>query len=254
MVEMYTNRSHPMFQGQNYLNSLNLGITTLCTMKCPNCSISVPKHALEGTAKDATLSELFGTGLVMQGLRRVHITGGEPTRHTFFRELAANIQSWFGCKYLTIETNGFGYMKHRDYFNSLFDLVFITHYQKDAIYPGSPDNTEIIEQAQKDLGVKLIREEPVRHSKGHASLPMLSLTVKEIEPIKAFGEGPVIYDKPCSKYFDPGLPAGWYHNKLYRCCVSFGLDENLGIPVTKDWKEKLANAAMGCERCLFQGT
>ena len=243
-VTRYNNRNHPMFRGQNCLNTLNLGITTRCSMKCPNCTVDVPGIKARGEAEDALPSEIFMDAMKMQGLRRVHVTGGEPTLHFQFQELCSTLTSWFRCQYLTVETNGFGYRKYKSAFKELFDLVFITHYVKDAVYPGSPDNTEIIAGAQQDLGDKLIVEEPVSHLPAHATIQLgkrLSDFAKGQEPTA------------CSKFFDPGLPAGWYDGRLYRCCVGFGIDKDLGIPVTETWRDEILKLNLGCAACCFRG-
>lgn len=245
MLSKFDNRTHPMFLGQSCLNSLNLGITTFCTMKCPNCSVAVPKLKYEGTAEHALIADVFRTAAYMQRLKRVHVTGGEPTFHPDFVFLAQHLRAWFECEYLTIETNGTLYDKYRDVFQSnIFDLVFITHYEKDAIYKDSPDNTRVLEIAERDLGERLIREAPVRHDRMHQTL-QLGVTLRDYADQKV---------EPCSKYTQLGLPAGWYHNKLYRCCVSFGIDQDLGIPVTNKWREEIVKLDMGCGMCLYKGT
>jgi hypothetical protein len=231
---MVDNRTDPLFQGTSKSNSINLGITTLCSMRCPMCSLAMPALMQAKQAKHVSVATLIECSRWMQDLRRVHITGGEPTIHPKFEVVVGTVAIMFRPEYLTIETNGAQYAKYRDVFRRRFDRVFITHYLKDAMYPGSPDNTATIELAERDLGARLIREAPVTHSRAHAD--------------DDDGSG------PCSKYHDPGLPAGLYDGKLYGCCVTFGIDRNLGIPVTERWREDIARADMGCGRCLFRGT
>lgn len=229
------NRSEPLFQGTSNQNSINLGLTTLCTMRCPNCSLSMNEVRSKGLGRHVDPVLIQRDAQLMQGLRRVHVTGGEPTMHPNFRSIIPLLREWFNCELLTIETNGFGYQKYRDLFR-LFDRVFITHYVKDAIYPNSPDNSSIIEQAQQDLGEALIQEAPVIHERYHSLL----IAGEDVQP--------------CSKWHSPGLPAGWYEGRLYSCCVTYGIDRNLGIPVTLSWREDIQKQPMGCERCLFRGT
>ena len=231
---MVDNRTEPIFQDTNCTNSVNLGLTSLCTMRCPACSVSVPQYKAQNVSKHALVDEIVKDAAYMRGLKRIHLTGGEPTMHPQFEQIATSIRKWFDPQYMTIESNGTGYFKYRKLFE-LFDRVFITHYVKDRIYPGNFDNTSVIECAQRDLGEKLIREEPVTHLQYHS--PVAELNVK-----------------PCSKWYNPGLPAGWYHSRLYSCCVTFGIDRGLGIPVTPDWKEKITELDMGCGRCLYRGT
>jgi hypothetical protein len=233
MASKFDCRTHPIFQGQNNTNSLNLGLSTHCTMKCPKCSIAVPREKEQGTARHAMIADIVRDAKWMQGLRRVHLTGGEPCVNPMFRYIAEHVRKWFNCAYVTIETNGSYYTKYRDVFQT-FDLVFITHYEANAVYEGSPDNTEIIEQADKDLGDRLIREPAVRHTTEHGLLQLGAV--------------------PCSKFYEPGLPAGWYNSLLYSCCVSVGINPNLGIPVTEDWRERIKDLPMGCGHCCFRGS
>jgi hypothetical protein len=230
-----SNRDEPLFQGTNNTNTINLGITTYCSMKCPNCSVSVPAIAKAKAARHAELREIKRDAEVLRPLKRVHVTGGEPTLHPEFVAIATSARGWFDAEHLTLETNGHFYRRYKDVIFLMFDRVFITHYVKDAIYPGSPDNTAIIEEAQADLGSRLIREPPVEHTTAHRT-------------------GLTLVGEPCSKWYSPGLPAGWYDGRLYACCVSFGIDRELGIPVTPDWRERIQAAEMGCGRCCYKGT
>jgi hypothetical protein len=178
------------------------------------------------------------TMVMQEPLKRIHVTGGEPTLHPEFQNVIwtltdDNSDAKWRTTYVTIETNGWGYERYRNLF-PVFDKVFITHYLQDAVYPGSPDNTAIVEMAQKDLGNKLIREPPVKHETQHLL--------------------PIVDSSPCSKWFSPGLPCGYYHRKLYPCCVSFGIDENLGIPITADWREQIRGKEKGCNSCAYRGT
>lgn len=236
-----TNRTAGIFTGTTNTNSVNLGITTLCSMKCPKCSIGMPALMKSKRAYHEPMDNIFDDLLTMTNsnkdkLKRIHITGGEPTLHPQFEDIADRLtgeDSRLGNEFLTIESNGWGYEKYRSVFR-WFDKVFITHYLQDAMYPGSPDNTAIVEMAQKDLGDKLIREPPVKHETQHLL--------------------PIVDSSPCSKWFSPGLPCGYYHRKLYPCCVSFGIDENLGIPITADWREQIRGKNKGCHQCCYRGT
>lgn len=241
-------RTDGIMRGTTPTNSVNLGITTKCTMRCPHCSIDVPKRATDGTAghadKKKVIDDLW-TMCAAGALRRVHLTGGEPTMHPEFYDIVnelVKLRLLGKIEYLTIETNGSGMNKHGPLFtaNWLFDRVFITHYVKDKIYPGNYDNTHVIEWAKDQIGAKrLIVEPPVEHSRGHAGLTALG-TPQSVSP--------------CTKYFDPGLPCGWYDGLLYPCCVSVGIDRRFGRPVTENWRDWIGSLDMGCSSCLYRGT
>lgn len=239
-MSLFDNRTHPVFKGTTATNTVNLGLTTKCSMRCPNCSLGMVRDLEDGSAKHAHVEEIVRDSCLMRPMRRVHLTGGEPTIHPQFALIAAAARTWFNAEYVTLETNGTHYKKHRETIYDCFDLVFITHYVKNKIYPGNFDNTEIIELAQKDLGDRLIREEPVVHASAHRLTPRAGV------------------HGACTKWHSPGLASGWYDGRLYACCVSYGIDRSLGIPVTPDWREKIAlmaaNAEMGCNRCVYGGT
>jgi hypothetical protein len=239
MATEFTMRTHPILQDTTMLNSVNLGITTFCSMRCPKCSINIPEIARKKEARHATVPEILKAASVMKPMRRVHLTGGEPTIHPLFQYLVKKIRYWFEAEYVTLETNGVYLDRFKHLIGNNCDLVFITHYQKDAVYEGNPDNTHIIQEAEAFLGSKLVREEPVRHVQSHLRL----------KPT-----GPLSDVQPCTKWWDPGLPCGWYNGKIYPCCVTFGIDESLGIPVTPDWREILPTVDKGCDRCLYRGT
>lgn len=248
-----TNRTAEIFRDTNNKNTINLGITTLCSMKCPKCSIGMPALMKEKKAYHLAKTDILDDLTVLterSNLRRIHITGGEPTLHPEFKQIVDIV---FGgpdnsrryehfAEYVTIETNGWGYLKYREVFES-FDKVFITHYLADAMYKGSPDNTEIIETAQKDLGSKLIREPPVIHSTQHKT------EITQLGKVRI----PVI-ETPCSKWSNPGLPCGYYNRMLYPCCVSFGIDPIYAVPVTPNWRDLIDMFPKGCNRCCYQGT
>lgn len=245
---MTDNRTEPLFQGTTNTNTINLGLTTLCTMRCPKCSLGMVEAKAMGTARHVPLDLIMEHAKILIAeapLRRVHLTGGEPTMHPNFDFIAEFCRRMFHyyVTYVTIETNGTGYMKYRDLFRSshIFDKVFITAYVKDKIYPGNFDNTEIIELAKTDVNHRLVVEPPVVHERQHLKL---------IEMDKLAGD----QVKPCTKWYKPGLPSGWYDGQLYSCCVSYGIDSALGIPVTPDWRDHINKVSMGCERCLYRGT
>lgn len=246
----HTTRSHPILRDTTNLNTVNLGITTYCSMRCPNCSVKSPQLMKEKRAVTETWEDIQTAGAMMRPMRRVHVTGGEPTLHPKFDVIANNVKEWFEAQYVTLESNGFAYERWRNYIIRHFDLVFITNYAKDAIYPGSPDNADVIKRAQDDLGDRLIVEEPVTHARCHKE-------IKEPLPLWTDQSGhmfQVIEARACSKWVDPGLPAAYYNGQLYACCVSSGIDESLSIPLTENWRVKIQNLNKGCKYCVYYGS
>lgn len=250
MTELST-RTHPIFKGTTTINSVNLGITTRCTMKCPNCSIGIPALQQAKKDRDAPIAELARAGAIMTSmgrfpLRRVHLTGGEPTFHRYFSYIAEHVRNWFlGTEFITIETNGTLYKRYKDVLKEFFDLVFITHYVKDKIYPDNPDNTEIIAEAKEFLGDKLVIEAPVEHTQAHhKGLIHLGTRTDKIDPEL----------DACGKFHYPGLACAYYNNRIYPCCVTVGIDPALSIPLSQNWREEIVKVDKGCVTCCFRGT
>jgi len=246
MTSTYTTLTHPILQNTLQTNSINFGITTRCTMICPKCSIDVPGIKNRKEAQDASISTIHWTASVLTArgtFQRVHITGGEPTIHHAFGLMTPEFKDWFKAEYLTLETNGALVLKHIEVIKKHFDLVFITHYVKGAIYPDNFDNTEIIKRAKQELGDKLITEPPVRHDLEHIKLSLRTEDQKRAEHVA------------CSKFYEPGLPCAWYDGYLYPCCVSFGIDrDRYKVPVTEDWRTVIQDQNKGCSNCLYRGT
>jgi organic radical activating enzyme len=221
----------------DYSSAVEISITTLCSMKCPKCSLAMPLMARNKTARNLTLDEVDTFIPHFQGLKQIIITGGEPTVHPQFSEIVRRI--WHGCipKVYTLETNGFKVVQYLPVIAHFFDKVFITQYLQDRIYDKSPDNQKIIKIAREALGDKLIIEPPVDHTIAH---------------------GENTSTKMCSKAIDPGLPAGYFQGKMYRCCVEPGIEQllqiNLGVPFGPKWKEKLSEIQPDCKHCLYAGS
>lgn len=234
----HSRREDPLFQGTTFYNSVNFSITTACSMKCPKCTLAMPAiaRALRG-ARHQTLDEIADAAEKLRGLRRVHVTGGEPTLHPKFEGAVALLRHIARPEILTLESNGFRVLKHADVINLYFDRVFITQYVEGKVYPGSPDNRKVIEEARAILGPRLITEPPVEHAIAH---------------------GENTSTKPCSKLRESGLPSAYFNGKMYRCCVEPGMDvllgTNLGVPLTKGWRDDLSQRLPHCEQCAFAGT
>src|SRR5688572_19764188 len=113
MASKYDNRTDPVFADTNCLNTVNLALTTRCSMVCPNCSVDVPAITGTAEARHTPPSLIRSDALSMKPMRRVHLTGGEPTIYPNFDPVARSVRSWFGAQYVTIETNGVGYKRYR---------------------------------------------------------------------------------------------------------------------------------------------
>lgn len=163
----------------------------------------------------------------LHGLDRLHVTGGEPTLHPKFTEFAPGLRDLFGCKQLTMETNGYGFKRFPETFK-LFDEVYASVYTPET-YPGCPDNREQIAYIEKYLA-------------GSATKFMTGL----INFIPRSRRG----TKMCHRGRSNDVT--YARGLLFPCCVSSGiLEVDHGIPLTENWREEIVKVDIPCEHCWF---
>ncbi len=192
--------------------AIEFHITSFCNMKCPECAFSNPtiehpEHCDPEAIKEAA-SNLYG-------MEQVSISGGEPTAHPQFQYIAPRLKEWFGCRNLTLITNGYKLMNYTDIL-SCFDDILLSHY---------PHN-----QRQIDY---LARHGLDKRSAG----PSIHLTTarRARRP------------KPCCR----ANFLCYRYNRLYLCChIPTGWEAN-GIPVTKYWREEILKVPLPCADCCF---
>ncbi len=109
------------------LTYVNLEITTHCDQRCPNCCSGIginrvlQHHPWEYFEKAAK---------VLYGMPRVNLTGGEPTLHPKFAEFLPRFKALFGCKRLTMNTDGFLVEKYRDVIEKHVDGLDFSDYHR----------------------------------------------------------------------------------------------------------------------------
>jgi hypothetical protein len=204
------------------ITNINLSLTTFCNMKCPDCCCNITymrnkdKRFFDG-------DYLINAARFFYGMDRIHITGGEPTIHPKFQEYAPLLKDLFGCRRLTLETNGWGFMRFPDVFKC-FDEIYVSHYTKET-FASSPDNTEAISFIKNYLPdtTKLIVGEVVH------------------TPRDRRGEG------KCDRGYSETV--AYSNGKIYGCCVAPGLDVDTGIKITENWRNELPEPP--CNKCFF---
>jgi MoaA/NifB/PqqE/SkfB family radical SAM enzyme len=160
------------------------------------------------------------------GMNRIHLSGGEPSMHPDFSDIAAKFKELFNCRLLTIETNGTLLRSKSESFK-YFDKIYISHYTKDT-FNGCPDNTDninYIKEYLKDSQTEVI--------------------VGEVEHISREIRGTKICPRGTSELVE-------YNNgKIYPCCVGSGLDEDVCIRPTENWIEEIKLVMPPCHICFF---
>ena len=201
---------------------LNLALTTYCSMACPDCVIDIPRWK----NKQHYPWEYFeqAAQYLAGHFKCVTLAGGEPTLHPRFVEFAPKLRDLFRVERLHLETNGWGFDRFTDVFRC-FDKIACSQYKDDS-FAGCPDN------AGKIAAYK------ARH--GEKSNLVTGKTVfvpRNLRP----------GTKPCARL---GILA-YFDSLLYPCCAEPGLPTKVGISLTSDWEQRLAQVKAPCADCFF---
>lgn len=159
-------------------------------------------------------SEIAAAAELLHGIGHLYVTGGEPTLHPLLGELAAKFREMFGCRRMTLATNGFRIRELGDALRC-FDDVFISHYE---------DNQAEVEYAKRHL-VDILAPGPTRH---------IPLTHRAGNPA------------PCFRALE-GI--AYAHGRLHPCCVVLGPEG--GVPLTRNWRKEILDAPLPCASCCF---
>ncbi|GAK54284.1 glycosyltransferas involved in cell wall bioproteinsis [Candidatus Moduliflexus flocculans] len=194
------------------IRALLLWMNTACNRQCPECAASIPGIRVP---EQYLLSYVRHAAEYMYGIEHLSLTGGEPTLHPHFRELVPQLKTWFGCRSLTLETNGYHLDKYQDLL-SYFDDILLSHY---------PDNAAITEQFAA-LNID-----------GRPAGPTVHVTTarRARRPSPCRRANFVLYA----------------YGRLYPCaCIPNGY-EGIGIPLTANWREEIVNVPWPCADCCF---
>lgn len=181
----------------------------------------IPKHK----KYFITRSELEEAASKLYGVETISLMGGEPTMHPNFKEWTPEIKELFGCKKLTVETNGTMFKKFPEVF-AYFDKVIVTRYHKD-MFEGCADNLHLIEYL-KDF---------------YPDSGFIHVNNIEHTPREKRGT------KPCYRAWSGGI--AYEGGRLYPCCAGPGLDTKVSVPLTANWREDIKTVLPPCHDCFF---
>lgn len=150
------------------------------------------------------------------GIERVDVFGGEPTTHPKFAEFIPRFRELFGCKVLSMTTDGF---KVEQYADVLKHLDFIQATPYDA------KNQPAMVFLQKSGS-------DVRFFPG------------DFAPRNRVGGG-----NPCERAFSETV--AYADGKLWPCCPGPGIPGNVGLEPCADWREKILTHPMACGTCFL---
>lgn len=197
-------------------------LTTHCNMKCPDCSCGMQviskkdKYFIDWNYLESA-SKLF------YGVDTISIMGGEPSMHPNFAEWSPKFKELFGCRFLTVESNGTMFKKLPEAF-SHYDKIFATHYHPN-MFEGCPENQSDIDYLKSLYGDKV--------------------WINEIVHVPRDTRG----TDPCFRATSGGL--AYEGGKLYPCAVGSGVRTNNFIIPTENWREEIKTIYPKCSDCYF---
>jgi len=203
------------------IDSVGIIITTNCNKVCPDCCID-NQHM---DKYNVSMEYLKKSALYLGGLKRIQLTGGEPTLHPNFEEIVRTAKDLFECELLTLETNGNAENIPAEVLN-LFDMIYISHYTP-LTYTGCEDNIAQIGAIQEKV-------------------PSNKITVGEIKHI-------VIESKDyrqCSRIENDFVV--YHRGMVYPCCV-VPSTTSMGLPISSSWKTDILTHKPDCLMCKFNG-
>lgn len=149
------------------------------------------------------------------GVERIDLFGGEPTTHPKFAEFVPRFKELFGCKVLSMTTDGFKVQKYAEVLKC-FDFIQATPY--DA------KNQPAIDFLTANYDTRLFPGNFIPRSR--------------------IGGG-----KPCGR--GQGETVCYADGKFWPCTPGPGIVGNVGLEPCEDWREKLLSVPMACSSCFL---
>jgi organic radical activating enzyme len=89
-------------------------------MSCPDCCVNVPNIE---NPKHYSIEYLKKAAHYFYGIDNLRITGGEPTMHPDFGIIIPMLKEMFGCRLLTLATNGYRVIEHKNVLHHFDDIL-----------------------------------------------------------------------------------------------------------------------------------
>lgn len=197
---------------------VNLAITDRCNRKCPECCCDVPKIKINW---DINMAEIIHAANYLYGIKRLTLTGGEPSLHPDFETIVPQLKKMFGCKYLEIESNGMvaekiPILKH-------FDVVAVTRYSPPEFIDSNDEMIKKLESGKFNLKIDPL---PIKH-------------------VSRTSRG----KRACLR--GSGETVAVYKNRVYPCCMGWGIKESKFVILSESWKLDVMKLPRPCSNCFF---
>ena len=191
---------------------LSVDLTTACNLKCADCCCNIPNR------KSKHYPWRYFTNLakyVAGKVHRIHVIGGEPMAHPKFGQFIPKFKELFGCKSLTLSTNGY---KAREYPAALacFDQIYVTRFKNNGI---DVDWLVANYGAQECDGLAHV-------SRSHRG-----------------GGNPCFRGRADAALYSDG--------RFFPCCVASGISGGVSIAPCDDWQRAILDVPMPCGECMF---
>lgn len=175
-----------------------LDLTTNCDRRCPECCAGV---GINRTLQHHDWAYFERAAKVIYGVERLHVGGGEPTFHPQFAEFVPRFRQLFGCKTISMVTDGWGVLKYQDIIAHYIDEVHFTR------YGNRPDAEALLHELEASgwLSTLLIFD---------AGPQMSNFT-----PRAQIGGG-----KPCHRAWWLSGQVAYADGRIYGCCVAPGIE------------------------------
>ena len=191
---------------------LALNLTSFCNLQCPECSMGTPRVYCP---EHYDLPYIERAASYLYGVKELFITGGEPTMHPLFGELVPRFKTMFGCRELSLATNGYRLIEYADIL-SHFDHILIGRYAHNH------KQVEFVQQLFPDVC---------------QVTTMHNCTARRAR-----------HPKPCSIAHKR---LKYAYGRLYPCCLIPGGMESIGIGLTDDWQTRIEQVPLPCRHCFL---
>lgn len=196
----------------------NVMINTGCNRACPDCCVGdvVLRAKARTFAPDkiaAEVKELGDVGVVL-------LTGGEPTIHPKFDEVAAKCHEARGGLPLHMVTNG-ARLVHHEKSIRYFDAVRLSQFTEES-NAGEPSDPAIAGNFRAVSTVKLLTGTTV-----HTRTSGKNACGRETHTISVMD------------------------GRVYGCCVACGIDGAESTELSPGWEERVRKVPLPCDRCVF---
>lgn len=201
------------------IHTVTIDLTTHCNRRCLDCCAGI---GINRKLEHHPWSYFEQAAKVFYGIEWLNLTGGEPTSHPDFDPFVGRFRKLFGCRKLSMSTNGYRVREHIDLITSELDSVDFSDYG---------DNREaLLLLRQRDIPVRVY----------DAGLLGINFT-----PRTKRGTG------SCFRACAESGTVAYADGKLHGCCVAPGISSAIAIEPAANWRETIEQAPLPCSQCWF---